>query len=253
MRFYYQGLKDATLSYDGTADTDYPITNLQDMNQNTSFKDTVAASGNELSIDLTAARTCAYIALINYTAATAGKATMALYYSDNNVYWTAEFVDEVIDAATRTNKVLTFTSSSHRYWKIKIFDGTVGGETIAVDIPVILLGTVLTPSHNPEMDMGWRNEFNVGINETPNGIRYGYSENETRRKIWELSYRYLTAADKTALETMADEIVAGELSKYPFLYYDDSTYHWVRLRGGINFKTSAYQAYDTTLILEQEF
>ena len=52
MKFYYQSIDSATLTYSGTASTGFPVTNLQDRNLHTLFKDTgIGAAELFINID----------------------------------------------------------------------------------------------------------------------------------------------------------------------------------------------------------
>ncbi|MFA4990598.1 MAG: hypothetical protein WC579_01640 [Candidatus Paceibacterota bacterium] len=228
----------------------YPLTNIKDVNKNTYFKSDDVSGQGIIKIDMgSVEKSRDYIALIGFNMVGTNLKYKLTYSEDLTTYYDVFAWQNVTSSTIPTITVKTFSAVNWRYFKLN-FSGNVGAK---LSIGTILFGKELNLSHNPEMDISWGNEFMVGVYETPNGIRYGYSENETRRKMWELSYRYLNSTDKTNLEAMIDEIIAGEFSKFPFLFYDDTTYQWVRLRGGINFKTSAYQSYDTELILEEEF
>ena len=64
---YHQSLDSATLTYSGTPDTDYPITNVQDRNKGTYFKDTTPGGASfSIKIDFGVSRTCDYLLLGNY-------------------------------------------------------------------------------------------------------------------------------------------------------------------------------------------
>ena len=68
--------------------------------------------------------------------------------------------------------------------------------------------------------------------------------------MWEISFSNLTETDKTNFESMRDAISTNFLK---FLYYDDSSYHWVRaLSGSFEFTEVAYQAYNMNVkMIEQ--
>jgi hypothetical protein len=251
MKFYYEGLQDATLTYDGTADTGYPITNLQDMNKNTYFKDITAISGNELKIDLGSIKSCNYIALVNYKA-TGPEPVLTVYYSDDGTTYTATTLTHAdISTSTYTNYVGNFTAASHRYWKLKFYD-LVAAEGITIEIPVILLGAELVFNHNPELDIIFTHQFENTVITSQGGQRFAFGEFDSNRKGWQMNLKYINATFKTKLEAWRDEVMPGELSRYPFLFYDDTNYHYVRSVGPLEFQTSADVAYDTTLILSEE-
>ena len=63
MKFYYESIDDATLTYTGTPATGYPVTNLQDRNETTLFRDTIGAATLCIEMDFGAAVTCGSLIL----------------------------------------------------------------------------------------------------------------------------------------------------------------------------------------------
>lgn len=257
MKFYYEGLQDATLTYDGTEDTGYPVTNLQDMNKNTYFKDTVTMGGNELVIDFGSARTCDYVALINYTAKASGAPntpSLSVYYSDDNSTYTASTLTAAdISASTATDYVGSFTSGSHRYWKLKIYDCDLAGD-VDVEIPVVLLGSLFEPASNPSMGVEIENVYSVNAIQGQGGQRFTSLNHDTNERAVRYYWKYISSADKTKWESLRDEVKPGaEFAAYPMLVYDEnSTYHYQRLAGPLTIREVAYNAYDLEITLLDE-
>ena len=84
MKFYYQNIVDSTVSYSGTADTNYPEDNVVNVRKNLLFKDTNFIGITELDIDLKSSRTCNYIILDNCSFS--GLILAMFYSTDNTIY-----------------------------------------------------------------------------------------------------------------------------------------------------------------------
>lgn len=73
--FYSESVQDATVTVDGTPDTGFPVTNIQDLRKSTIYSDT-SAGGDEiyLKMDFGSGNTLQpdYFALVNFTFACNG-------------------------------------------------------------------------------------------------------------------------------------------------------------------------------------
>jgi len=253
-KLYYHSLEDATLTYSATADTGYPITNMQDRNINTFFKDSSIASGSvTLKIDFGESVTRDYILLGNYIASSVGAVTITLKRSSTGAFAgeeTTVFSDETISSATLTNKIKTFTSCTNQYWQITLSHG----DTCDYQIGTIFLGSVFTFVNNPKLELSHGSNFNVTVNQSGGGVRYSQIINTAVRRIWNLDFILLNSTEKTGLETFRDEVQTSDLSRWPFYFSPDSgtTLYFVRKRGDMEFTQRAFGAWDSNFIFEEE-
>ena len=255
---YHQSIESATLTYSATEDTNYPDTNMQDRYKNTFFKDTdIEAPTITIDIDFGENRTCNHIILGNYLATAGEVATLTLQRDDNAGFAspTNVFTAESIYSATLTKKLKTFASCTDRYWRILFKSNTGFTEVENLQIGTIYLGTRVTLSHSPELDITQSGEYSVNINDGVGGIRAGSIDNTTVRRIWEYPFKLLSETDKTNLQTFRDSVYMNNgLSRYPFFWSPDTgtTLYYSRTNGALEMSQQAYQAWQTTLTFEEE-
>jgi len=251
--FYAQSIDTATLTYSSVAETGYPLANMQDRNKNSTFYDNVAGAMNEnLVIDLGSARACNYLILGNYLAVTMGTITLTIQCNSSNSWPGIEAKAATsILAMSMTNSLLTFNSQNYRYWRLVFTSST----DVLIGVSTLFLGTYYTLARTPELIPNNNSGYNVLLNESLGGNRFGYIANTTVREIWEYEFNYITDTEKTYMETWRDQIyISDGLSRYPFFYSPDSgtTLRYVRSNGLLNFEELTYGAYKVNIRLEQE-
>lgn len=113
----------------------------------------------------------------------------------------------------------------------------------------VLLGTTLEFPFNPNLNSKESKQFGVDVVESYGGNEYANKRHDGKR-MWEVSFSNLTEANKTSFESMRDAVSTNFLK---FLYYDDSSYYWVRaLKGSFDFTEVAYQSYNMNVkMIEQ--
>ena len=257
---YHQSLESATLTYSATADTNYPVTNLQDRYKNTFFKDTaIGLTEVNIKVDFGTARTCNYILFWNYliTPSSGLIILFSLEYSSTGEfsgeqgtaipYWT-----ENIYKPSLGNYLKTFASKSYRYWRFRF----QGADSIIdkLQIGAIYLGAQITLSHSPEINDVYSANYDVNINQGVGGIRAGSIDNTTVRRIWQYQWKLLNTTDKTNLETFRDSVFMNKgLSRYPFIWSPDSgtTLYSARTNGELSLKQTAFEAYEWNAVFEE--
>uniref|UniRef100_A0A6H1ZPX3 Uncharacterized protein n=2 Tax=viral metagenome TaxID=1070528 RepID=A0A6H1ZPX3_9ZZZZ len=258
-QLYHQSIESATLTYSATADTNYPATNMQDRYKNTFFKDTGIGADCDIKIDFGANRTCDYILLGNYFAIPDGGTTLTIdLQRDDNAGFaspTTVFSTENIYSATLTKKLKTFTSCTDRYWRILFKSNTGVTEVDNLQIGTIFLGTAITLSHSPELDVAQSADYLVNVNQGVGGIRSGSIDNTTVRRLWSYPWKLLSETDKTNLQTFRDSVYMNkDLSRYPFWWSPDTgtTLYYARTKGALDMKQQAYQAWTWDANFEEE-
>jgi len=238
MKFYYENIKDATITYSGTEDTDFPISNLNDPVKYTLFKDSTPSDGDEIFIDFGTARTCDSFVM---TSDIQGM-EMDVAYSTGGSSYSTLFGSP--DPSTLYSR--EFTSISARYWRIT-FNDFAGSKSIKIGN--IFLGEMIEMTHDPEIDIV-RNSNYMGMNtQSITGYESNLLTQTDVRKNFTYNYQYVNPSDKTKLETLRDTIKMTEgKSIYP-LYFDCDGLHFARWQGGLNLTDQAYQAYQTTINL----
>jgi hypothetical protein len=259
MEFYSESLDDGTLTYSATEDTNYPVENIQDRNINTFFKDSaIGAATVNIVIDLGAARSCNSIVLGNYIATAANAARLKLECHSADAWVGAQteaFAETEIEASALTDKVITFSAQSFRYWRM-VFDDEAAGNLTDLQFGCVFLGTEWNWAHEPELRKPDESGYNVTVNEADEA-RYGQTAGVTARRIWGVPYDWIESAEKTKIETFRDNIFMDNrngLSRYPFYFTDDggTTFYFARARGKLSLVQRAYQVWRTNFIFEEE-
>ena len=139
--------------------------------------------------------------------------------------------------------IIDITEASNDNWFLV---ATVAEVT---NLSEVILGKTLTFPFNPNLNSKESKQFGVDVVESYGGNEYANKRHDGKR-MWEISFSNLTETDKTNFESMRDAISTNFLK---FLYYDDSSYFWVRaLSGSFEFTEVAYQAYNMNVkMIEQ--
>jgi len=255
---YAQSIDDATLAYSATEDTGFPITNMQDRNIQTFFKDsTIAAATVNLVIDFGAARACDSIVLGNYIATAALRANLTLEAHSADAWVGAQtelFADQDIHTATLLDDQISFGSQSFRYWRL-VFDDAIGGDLTDLQFGTIFLGTHWNWAHEPELTLLEESGHDVTINRAAGGSTYSQIANTTVRRKWNIPLEYIVAAEKTKHETFRDTIFPGDdLSRYPYYWSNDNgtTLYYSRYQGRLSLEQQAYQVWKANHVFVEE-
>jgi len=243
MKFYYENLIDATVTYSGTAEVDNPATNLNDPKRFNLFLDNSPASGVFIKIDFGSGKQCDSIALGNFY--TTGATTCNIYGSNNDSSYS--LISSFSSPTTADNHIEEFTQATWRYWKI-VF--STSGSFTKLQIGNIFLGNKFETNHDPELSINRTSNYSGIINQTITGKKDSLITQNEVRKQFILDYQYINPTDKVNFEKMRDVILMNEGdSLYPlfFNFCDDD--YFVRWQGGLNLTDQAYQAYQTTINL----
>ena len=257
---YHQSLESATLTYSSGADTNYPVTNLQDRYKNTFFKDTaIGLSEVNIKVDFGTARSCDYILFWNYliTLLSGDQVIAYIEYSSTGAFSGEQGIATATSNLYRLslgNYLKTFASKSYRYWRLRFY-GLSGAYINNLQIGAIYLGSQITLSHSPEINDVYSANYDVNINQGVGGIRAGSIDNTTVRRIWQYQWKLLNTTDKTNLELFRDSIYMNKgLSRYPFIWSPDSgaTLYSARTNGELSLKQTAFEAYEWNAVFEEE-
>jgi len=242
MKFYYENLRNATITYSGTADSNYPESNLNDVSKNTLFKDTGFTGTTYLDFDFGEPRTCNSIVLGNQDIT---GVTLALLYSTDDVTYNTAFF-----GVSPRDDLIEFASYDAQYWRLVFVNDPL---TNNVSIGNIYLGTYLELNHNPEL---------IGTTEAQDIASYVF-KSETKYKFGTIlqsdetdnyGYRYEGCSDiqKNEIEVMAKEIGVGNNdSAYPFYFYQDELV-FARQLGRLVFEKIAYDNWTVNFNFETE-
>jgi len=137
--------------------------------------------------------------------------------------------------------IIGFSDTASRYWtwvsiddRFEVLTEVFFGNKLEIDRPGI--GRI-----DEEM-------YSTYIQQTYNGIEYSNKIDQPVTQ-WTLELPIIDSDLKSGLESFQDTVQ----NRYKFVYYDESSYHWVRLAEPLQFDQIGTNAYTTTLVLREQF
>lgn len=208
---------------------------IVDLSIGSSFSGAVVDDG--IRIDLGSSQTCNAIAIY---AASADANNVALYAGTgattmNN---TAEYTFTSLSGGWNVD---TSFSSSAQYWFLH-FDG-------AIAFAEVVLGQIYTFDLNFDLDNKIELIPAVDVLESYGGAEYATQRHTGKRK-WSWTWKNISASMRTSLEAVRSAV---GLNYKKFLYYDGTSYFWVRFTpDSLKFTEVASNRYSTSVgLIEQ--
>ena len=113
----------------------------------------------------------------------------------------------------------------------------------------ILVGTKYTFDRNYDLGGQFGKKYGVSNMESYGGHEYSHKRHDGK-KTWKWEWTRMTNAHMNSLITLRDAV---EGSRFKFIYYDDTDYHWVRMSDkSLQKKEIAYQTFNTNIELRQQ-
>tara|TARA_R110000744_G_scaffold55149_2_gene116651 strand:+ start:1004 stop:1798 length:795 start_codon:yes stop_codon:yes gene_type:complete len=143
------------------------------------------------------------------------------------------------DFTTQWN-IRSFTQVSNRYWYVEATSGTLAGVTeifFGTEFVLPIDGNSIT-THVP---------FSSFIGNTYNNTEFT-NKIDTDLREWTIAVPLITEANKTSLELLQSQYS----NLHTFVYYDEASYHTVRLAKPMSFNQVATNTYSTTISLREE-
>jgi len=161
------------------------------------------------------------------------------------------FVDT--DRASLPNKG-TITAVSAAGWATTDLTETTGTKffvefTGAVtNVSEVLIGSKLSFEVEPDVNIQSSIDYENSIQRSLGGVEYALNVN-TGQEVTTIGFQNISSTFKTNLTTMQDAL-KGEAKK--FVWYDGSSFHWVRLDKPMTFTEIADGRFSTQLVLRQQ-
>jgi len=130
---------------------------------------------------------------------------------------------------------------SGQYWFI-VADGALAGLT------EIMIGDQYDFAQNPELGGTEGEIFGIDTTESYGGIEYS-NKRHAGKTVWTWNWNLIGSTMKSNLETFRDAV---EGTRLKFIYYDETSYHWVRMDSGLAFTEIAYLAWGTSISLREQ-
>ena len=163
------------------------------------------------------------------------------------------FVDT--DRASLPNKG-TISAVSSAGWAVTDLTETTGtkffveftGSITDNVITEILIGKKLSFEVEPDVNVQTKRDYGTSVQKSLGGVEYALNTHDAQ-EISTISFQNISSTFKTNLLSMQDDI-KGEAKK--FLWYDGSSFHWVRLDKPMTFTEIADGRFSTQLVLRQQ-
>ncbi len=146
-------------------------------------------------------------------------------------------------------------ASTHSGWIVNDFTEVTSKTKFCVEfnealtnISEILIGSKLSFEVEPDVNIQSSIDYNNEINTSLGGVSYVLNVNPGQ-EVTTIGFQNISSTFKTNLTTMQDAL-KGEAKK--FVWYDGSSFHWVRLDKPMTFTEIADGRFSTQLVLRQQ-
>ncbi len=201
----------------------------------TTNSETGAVTRDALQFDFGASKAIDFVALFFNAAETD---SIGVHHDDASTGEVTNIDTFTADFTTKWN-IRSFTQASNRYWHVAAISGAVDG------ITEIFFGTEFVLPIGGD-SITTQVPFNSFVSSTYNNTEFS-NKIDTELREWTISIPIVTEANKTSLELLQ----TNYKNLYTFVYYDESTYHTVRLAKPFTFNQIATNTYSTTITLKE--
>ena len=146
-------------------------------------------------------------------------------------------------------------ASTHSGWIVNDFTEVTSKTKFCVEfnealtnISEILIGSKLSFEVEPDVNVQSSINYNNITNSSMGGVEYVVNVNPGQ-EVTTIGFQNISSTFKTNLTTMQDAL-KGEAKK--FVWYDGSSFHWVRLDKPMTFTEIADGRFSTQLVLRQQ-
>jgi len=147
------------------------------------------------------------------------------------------------------------TGSNVASWRVATFTEVTAKTKFCVEfndaqnnISEILIGKKLSFEVEPDVNIQSSIDYENSIQRSLGGVEYALNVN-TGQEVTTIGFQNISSTFKTNLTTMQDAL-KGEAKK--FVWYDGSSFHWVRLDKPMTFTEIADGRFSTQLVLRQQ-
>ena len=161
------------------------------------------------------------------------------HISDNTTIGASKGTITAVSAAGWATTDLTETTGT------KFFVEFTGAVT---NVSEVLIGSKLSFEVEPDVNIQSSINYENSIQKSLGGVEYALNVN-TGQEVTTIGFQNISSTFKTNLTTMQDAL-KGEAKK--FVWYDGTSFHWVRLDKPMTFTEIADGRFSTQLILRQQ-
>ena len=146
-----------------------------------------------------------------------------------------------LDTTTTSGWNIQNISNSNRYQFIESQEGGFSGLT------EIIIGTKLEFENEPDIGIATQEIFATDLNTSLGGVEYANKRHEPKT-TFQLNFSNISETFKNNLVSFEQDVTNFK----KFVYYDDSSYHYVRLDSPIKFTEVAFQRFSASLKLREQ-
>jgi len=199
-----------------------------------------------IQFDLGGSYACDVIAI--YLSASSA-ANLELYYSSSASNMGTDSSDPSVPLTTSpamsTNhdagwNIRTFTEITDRYWYVR----ATGGDITPSEI---IIGKKYDFDVNFDLNNKLGEEFGTDVITSYGGNEYS-NKRHNPKTTWDWKWSNISSSMKTSLEGVRDSVQDHK----KFIYYDETSYHYVRMVSPMDFTEVAYQRYSTNIKLREQ-
>ena len=231
-----EGTSDGSTFTPGTAITDHERAN--DENIGTVISAVQNNDGIQYAVGSTATADAAAVYFTGDDGVSSGT-IINFHISDTTTIGASKGTISAVSGAGWAVADLTETSGTKFY---SIFAGTVS------NVSEVLISRKLAFEVEPDVNVQSNIDYQNSVQRSLGGVEYVLNVNQGQEVIT-ISFQNISSTFKTNLTTMQDHLL-GQRKK--FLYFDGSSFHWVRLEQTLTFTEIADGRFSTQIKLRQQ-
>ena len=194
------------------------------------------ALNDTIRFDLGSSKTAGVIALYF---ADSDSDDMKLYAHDTSTDMGTEVVN-MPSFSTGWN-VFTFSDTSARYWFLRCSVGFIG------QLTEVIIGTKYDFDVEPDIGNTLGEEYGTDIMTSYGGQEYANKRHEPKT-TWDWNWSFVNSTMKTSLESLNSSVQDHK----KFVYYDGTSYNYVRMTKPMAFNEVAYNVFSTSISLKEQ-
>ena len=231
-----EGTSDGTTFSPGTAITDHERASAQ--NIGTIISVVVNNDGIQYAVGSSATANAAAVYFTGDDGISSGT-TANFHISSNTTLDAIKVTITAISAAGWTTTDLTETAGTKFY---TIFAGAV------TNVSEVLIGKKLSFEVEPDVNVQTKRDYGTSVQKSLGGVEYALNTHDAQ-EVSTISFQNISSTFKTNLLSMEDDL-KGQSKK--FLWYDGSSFHWIRLDKPMTFTEIADGRFSTQIVMRQQ-
>ena len=137
--------------------------------------------------------------------------------------------------------LVSASTQTKRYWYARSVHNDYAG------LAEVIMGVPLEFENEPDIGSSTQEIFATDINKSYGGVEYANKRHDPV-STWTLNFKNISQTFKNNLVSFEDSVTNYK----KFVYYDDSSYHYVRLDAPINFVEVAHQRFSASIKLREQ-